>query len=144
MALADALRTNCTLQTLRLSLTHAWNDNAFFHALATALTYNGTLKSLIIGTCAVISDSIAHAFVDMLAQNHALEVLQLSRYKGVWKPHFCYYLKLNSQRRGYFHSQFGSLCKQIWIEEAVIPVRDDLEGIFYFLQMNPMLLYADC
>jgi hypothetical protein len=141
LALSHSLRINQHLQKLHISLAHpTWNDDVFFRALAIDLTTDCTLQSLIIGTCAIVSDETAHYFVEMMQYNHTLQVLQLSRYKGLWKSHLHYYLKLNSQRRGYFHSNFCSLLKDEWVEDGLIPIRDDIHGIFYFLLMNPVLL----
>ncbi|CAB9528833.1 expressed unknown protein [Seminavis robusta] len=142
LPLAQALGATTTLQRLHLTLTHSWTDATFLKALAQALSHSrGSLLTVKIGTCAVLDDATAAVFVEMLQHhNHVLEELQLGRYRGIWKPHLTYYLKLNRQKRGYFHANFTRLTKQRWIEEGLIPVRHDLEGIFYFLQMNPILL----
>jgi len=140
--LTDALQSNTTLEKLHLSISHAWNDDKFLQAMAAALSTHCTLKSLIIGTCAHIRDTTAQAFCQALASNYVLEFLQLSRYKGPYKALLQYYLKLNAQKRGYFHAHFGSnhLSRERWIREALIPVRDDVDALYYFLHMNPMML----
>lgn len=135
-ALAESLRINSHLKRLQLSISHAWNDETFLKAIARALSTDCTLQSLILGTCAVIRDSTAHAFAEMMVQNCTLERLQLSRYAGEWKPILSYYLLLNRQQRGYFHKNYGSLSRRAWME-GLDRVRDDLDGLYYFLQMNP-------
>lgn len=137
-ALAESLRVNTHLKRLHLSISHAWNDEAFLKALAGALSTDCTLESLIIGTCAVIRDTAAQAFAEMMAQNCTLQNLQLSRYNGEWKQVLTYYLLLNSQRRGHFHENYVSLPRKEWID-GLIRVRNDLDGLYYFLQMNPSL-----
>jgi hypothetical protein len=135
-SLAESLRVNQHLKRLHLSISHSWNDEAFLNALANALRTDCTLESLIIGTCGIIRDSTAKVFAEMMEKNYTLELLQLSRYSGEWKPVLAYYLLLNSQRRGYFHSNYGLICKKQWVE-GLVGVRDDLDGLYYFLQMNP-------
>jgi hypothetical protein len=97
---------------------------------------------LIIGAISVITDTTAQAFAEMLFTNTVLELLQLSRYKGEWKPTLHYYLKLNSQGRGYFLQHFERLSRNHWVE-ALVNVREDLDGNFYFLQLNPLLCSTD-
>jgi hypothetical protein len=137
-ALAESLRMNQHLKRLHLSISHSWNDECFLKAVANALTTDCTLESLIIGTCGMIRDSTAKAFAEMMVRNYTLELLQLSRYSGEWKPILTYYLLLNSQRRGYYHSNYGVLCKKQWVE-GLVGVRDDLDGLYYFLHMNPSI-----
>lgn len=138
-ALAEALRGNQHLKRLHLSISHAWNDEDFLQALAQALTTDCTLESLIIGTCAVIRDSTAQAFCEMMAQNCTLQQLQLSRYNGEWKPLLVYYVSLNSRRRGYFHANYGTdLPRWEWVE-GLIQNSGDLDALYYFIHMNPSL-----
>lgn len=138
-ALAEALRCNQHIETLHLTISHAWNDDTFLQALATGLATDCTLKALTIGTCAKITDTTAQAFADMTVSNYALEKLQISTYHGSWKSVYLHYTGLNRKGRGFFHSNFGSLSRKEWVDKGLVPFAEDINVLFYYLQMNPML-----
>ena len=137
-SLCDALRFNQHLLRLHISISHDWNQDAFLMAMADSLKTNCTLKSLIVGAISVISDNAAKAFAEMLLQNTVMELLQLSRYKGDWKPTLHYYLKLNSQGRGHFLQHCEEIPRKEWVE-VLAKSGGDLDVNFYFLQLNPLL-----
>ena len=137
--LTDALRRNQHLDSLHISMSHAWNDDTFMQSLANALVTDCTLKSLTIATCAQITDTTGEAFAKMTASNHVLKILELSTYHGPWKSNYLYYTQLNRQRRGYFHANSESISKQEWVEQGLLPVVEDTNALYYFLHMNPAL-----
>ena len=137
--LTEALRRNEHLDSLRISMSHAWNDATFMQSLASALATDCTLKSLTIATCAQITETTGEAFAKMMASNHALEILELSTYHGPWKSNYLYYAQLNRQRRGYFHANSESISRKEWVEQGLLPVVEDTGALYYFLHMNPAL-----
>lgn len=136
-AISQALKVNQKLTTLNLPRSNL-TDEGIWH-LAQGLTVNKTLKKVEVGVSKNVGDTGMNALTDMLEKNYELERLVVSSADQSIKEKTEYYMRLNQVGRGDLLSPSNkSATREQWVE-MLISVVDDLDCLFYFINVNPTL-----
>lgn len=134
-AISRALRENTTLVTLNLPRSNL-KDEGLLH-LVQGLNVNTTLKKIEVGVSKDIGDQGMGALMKMLETNYELERLVVSSSQKSIKEKVQYYMRLNEVGRGALLRD-GKATREQWVE-MLISCSDDLDCLFYFINVNPSL-----
>ena len=145
-AFAEMLQVNESLEQIRFEAGYDFNVLGFLFDIADALTINTSIKdATFYGFDEIISSGGGGgelAFAKMLEVNDVLQGLVLSgdagHYSGEYRPTIDFYLRLNKRGRRQLAEEFESTSRGDWIK-VFADCSLDLDCLFYFLKMNPLL-----
>jgi hypothetical protein len=136
ISLSNALARNSTMEKIKLEIDDLESEEGCIR-VSEGLENNTRLNYFKLSGHMKDVNKVQEVFANMLLKNFSLETLLVF---NAWNPHMEFYLKLNQTGKRLLLRD-STASRENWID-ALISTRNDLDCLFYFMSMNPILCMA--